>query len=105
MASASSPASISYTNPSGIITTTSGGFAKKVAIEFHSQTSDGRKIDIYGSNTAYSSPSNLYSSPGTKIGSTTNGGTITFTDDYKYFGLRSNSGAIYVSSITVNFKS
>ena len=33
----------------------------------------------------------------------TSTGTINFTDDYEYFGLRSNNGAIYLSSVEITW--
>ena len=44
---------------SGIVTTASGGKLKSVTVAFNAATTD-RKIDIYGKNTAYSAPSDLY---------------------------------------------
>ena len=55
---------------------------------------------MYGSNTPYTSASDLYgANKGTKIGSLTATGTISFEGDYTYVGIRSNDGAIYLSSI------
>ena len=85
---------------SGIVTTTSGGTAKsvKITIEEGSKT-----IDVYGANTAYTSASDLYDSTkqGTKIGSTSKTETITISGSYNYIGIRSNSGAVYISSIEI----
>ena len=46
---------------SGIVTTTSGGTVKKITAKFHSNTTKGRKLNIYGKNTAYSSAADLFS--------------------------------------------
>ena len=98
------------TSNSGIVTTTSGGKVKSVTINFASITVQDRKIDIYGKNTAYSSASDLYNSSnqGTKLGSITqtasgsaSSGSLTVSGDYEYVGIRSNSGAIYLESITI----
>ena len=88
---------------SGIVSTTSGGKVKSVKITVGSGTNT---IDVYGSNTAYTGASSLYSSStqGTKLGSVTATGTITVTGDYQYIGIRSNSGAIYVSSIEITWE-
>ena len=93
---------------SGIVTTTSGGKAKKIAVVWNSETSSGRTLDIYGKNTAYSAVSDLYSSStqGTKIGSIVCGTStsLTIEDDYEYIGLRSNSGAMYLTEIQITWE-
>lgn len=88
------------TNPSGIVTTTSGGKVKSITITV---ASGSNQIRVYGKNTAYSSGADLYSNTtrGTQLGSLTSTGTITVTDDYQYIGIRSNSGTVYISSIDV----
>ena len=90
---------------SGIITTGSGGKVKSVTIAFNSNTASGRTVDIYGKNTAYSDPTDLYNSStrGTKIGSIVYGTStsITVSGDYAFMGLRSNNGALYIESITI----
>ncbi len=90
---------------SGIVTTTSGGTVKSVTITVSSGTNT---IDVYGSNTPYTSAADLYAtsgntSQGTKIGSVSETGTVTFTEDYKYVGIRSNNGAIYLASVEVEW--
>lgn len=94
-------------NNSGIVTTTSGGKVKGIVVEWISNTISGRTIDVYGKNTAYSSAADLYTSStqGTKIGSIVFGTSteLTISDDYQYIGLRSNDGALYVSSITITW--
>ena len=92
---------------SGIVTTTSGGKAKKIVVVWNSETSSGRTLDIYGKNTAYSAVSDLYSSSqGTKIGSIVCGTStsLTIEDDYEYIGLRSNSGAMYLDKIEITWE-
>ena len=90
---------------SGIITTGSGGKVKSVTIAFNSNTTSGRTVDIYGKNTAYSDPTDLYNSStrGTKIGSIVYGSStsITVSSDYAFIGLRSNYGALYIESLTI----
>ena len=84
---------------SGIVTTTSGGKAKSVTIKVESGSNT---LDIYGSNTAYTSATDLYgNNKGTKLGSLNADGTLEITGDYEYIGLRSNSGALYLTSITI----
>ena len=84
---------------SGVVSTASGGKVKSVKITVGSGSNT---VDVYGSNTAYTSASDLYGdNKGTKIGSLTATGTISFEGDYTYVGIRSNNGAIYLSSIDI----
>ena len=85
---------------SGIVSTTSGGKLKSVTITV---ASGSNTVDVYGKNTAYSAASDLYnaSNQGTKIGSLSASGTITVEGDYEYIGIRSNNGALYLTSIEI----
>ena len=99
----------SNNNNSGIVSTTSIGTIKKVVVSWYSETSSGRTLDIYGKNSAYSSPSDLYgstSTQGTKLGSIVKGTSTELTVDgsYAYIGLRSNNGAMYITSITITWE-
>ena len=86
---------------SGIVSTTSPGKVKSVKITVESGSNT---IDVYGRNTAYESASDLYGSGnGTKVGSLTSTGTVEFTSDYAYVGIRSNNGAIYITSIEIEW--
>lgn len=86
---------------SGIVSTTSGGTVKSVTITVESGSNT---IDIYGSNTAYTAASDLYgTNKGTKIGSLTATGTVTFNDSYAYVGIRSNNGAIYLAEVSITW--
>ena len=98
------------TNNSGIVTTTSGGSIKSITVEWDSNnTAEGRTLDIYGKNTAYSEASDLYdtNTQGAKLGSIINGTSTSLTIDgnYQYIGLRSKSGAMYLTSITIEWQS
>lgn len=89
-------------NSSGIVSTTSGGTIASVTINVGS----GEKIiEVYGKNTAYSSPADLYDDlkQGTLIGTISSSGTITFTDSFTYVGIRSSSGAVYLSSVEITY--
>jgi len=94
----------SKNNNSGIVSTTSGGVVKTVKITVESGTNT---VDVYGSNTAYTAATDLYNNTkqGTKVGSLSATGTITFTDEYAYVGIRSNNGAIYLSSVEITWTS
>ena len=96
-------------NYSGIVTTTSGGVAKKVSVIWNSGTTNGRTLDIYGKNTPYSAASDLYSSSesvrGTKLGSIVygSGTSLTINGDYNYIGIRSSNGALYLSEVKITW--
>lgn len=93
---------------SGIVTTTTGGKVRKVVVTWNSNTTADRTLDIYGSNTAYTSPTELYdtSTQGTKLGSIVCGTSteLEITGDYAYIGLRSNYGAMYLDEIQISWE-
>ena len=94
----------SNNNNSGIVTTASGGSAKSVTVSWHDSTSAGRTLNIYGKSSAYNSASDLYgSNAGTLIGTIVKGTStsLTITGDYSFIGMRSNSGAMYLSSVSI----
>lgn len=88
---------------SGLVSTSTGGTLKSVTITVDHGTNT---IDVYGSNSAYSAATNLYNSPGTKVGSVSSTGTVNFTGDnanFTYVGIRSNNGAVYLTSIEITW--
>ncbi len=93
---------------SGIITTASGGKAKKVTIVWNSNTTNGRTLNIYGKNSAYSAPTDLYnnSNQGTLLGTIVKGTSteLSITNDYAYIGMRSDSGAMFLDKVTVDWE-
>lgn len=92
---------------SGIITTTSGGVVKKITVKWSSTTTDGRTLDIYGKNSAYSTAADLYgNNAGTLLGSIVKGTSteVTVTGDYEFVGLRSNNGAMYIDEIDIEWE-
>lgn len=91
----------------GIITTTSGGKARKVTVVWNTSTQSGRVLNIYGKNTAYSAATDLYGdNAGTLIGNIKYGTSteLIISDDYEYIGIRSNSGAMYLTSIAITWE-
>ena len=89
----------SKNSESGVVSIESAGFVKSVSFEV---SSGSGQVDVYGSNNPYNDAADLYgSSQGALIGTSTTNATISFEGQYKYFGLRSNSGAIFLSSITI----
>lgn len=96
---------------SGIVTTKYDGssYLSSVTVKWNDGTTSNRKLNVYGSNTPYTSPADLYDnfSSGTLLGSIVYGTStsLTITDEYKYIGLRSNSGAMYLDEIIVTYGS
>ena len=97
----------SKNNNSGIVTTTSGGKVKKVVVEWQSSTSDGRTLNVYGKNSAYTEATDLYDSTkqGTLLGTIVKGTstTLEINGDYEYIGLRSASDAMYLTSVSITW--
>ena len=94
---------------SGIVTTKSGGYVKKVVVTWNSNTTSGRTLNVYGKNSAYSAASDLYDSnaQGTLLGTIINGTSteLEVTGNYQYIGLRSADGAMYLDEIRVTWSS
>lgn len=99
----------SKNSESGVITTTSGGKAKKVVIEWNDATSETRTLTIYGKNSAYTAATELYSSStaGTSLGelnvddAVNQKSVLNITGDYEYIGIRSKDGALYLDKISI----
>ena len=88
----------------GIVTTVSGGQVSKVVVTWENSTNDSRTLDVYGKTSAYTDAKDLYntSTRGTKIGSIKKGTSeLEISGDYTFIGLRSNSGAMYLSEIKI----
>ena len=91
---------------SGIVTTQSGGKVKKISIDWNSNTAATRELWVYGKNTAYTNPTELYnaSTDGDKLAEIACGTTeFIIEGDYEYIGLRSGSGAMYLNSIEITW--
>ena len=89
---------------SGIVSTASHGTLARVKVVWESHTAEGRTLDIYGKNEEYKAVSELYGEDaGTKLGSIVCGTStsLTVSGNYAYIGIRSNNGAIYLSSIKI----
>ena len=97
----------SSNNNSGIVTTASGGKATKVVVTWNSNTSSGRTLDIYGKNSAYTNPTELYAATtqGTKLGSIKYGTSteLVINGNYEFIGMRSADGAMYLSEIEIHW--
>ena len=99
---------LNSTSPNGIISSASGGKARKVTITWESHTTSGRTLDVYGKNSSYSGSANLYGSTsekGTKLGSIVYGTSteLIIPRDYAFIGLRSSSSAMYISEIAIEW--
>ena len=92
---------------SGIVSTVSGGLVKRVEIEWNDATSADRTLNIYGSNTPYTNPTDLYDTnkDGDKLGTIVKGTSthLEISEDYRYIGLRSASGAMYLTKVTITW--
>ena len=91
---------------SGVISTTSGGKLAKVVVSWNSNTAAGRTLNVYGSNSAYTAPTDLYGdASGEKLGTIVCGTSteLVIEGDYAYVGLRSNSGAMYLDEIQITW--
>jgi len=91
---------------SGIVSTATIGYLK--AIDASDVSTATRTLQVYGKNTTYTAASDLYdnATKGKLLGTFTNGGAFVLEEginlsDYKYIGLRSASGAMQLSSISI----
>lgn len=100
-------------NKSGIITTTSGGKARKISVTFHSSTSStsNRILNIYGKNQAYTATTDLYSNTSSKkgelLGTITYGKTteLSISGDYTHIGICvAGNYTIYLSDISIEWE-
>lgn len=94
---------------SGIVSTTSGGKISSVEVVWNeTDTTAGRTLWVYGSNTAYATPDELYATAtsGTKVGEIVCGTStsVEFTDEYAYVAVRCKENALYLTSITFNWE-
>lgn len=102
------------TNPSGIVTTQSGGKVKSVTIAWSGSTPANRYVTFYGKTSAYQNGADLYNnnSKGEEIGKITkpdkNGDdantiTLALEGDYEYLGILA-SAAVYINKITITWE-
>lgn len=98
---------------SGIVTTTSGGVIKEVSIKWNADTTKGREVGIYVSNSKFNDATDLYNieSTVTKIAelcvdnadSQVSTYTIPESKNYNYVGIRSESGALYLEEVNFSW--
>lgn len=94
-------------NESGVVTTTSGGTAAKITVTWNNNTTDGRTLNIYGKNSAYSESSDLFDSSkrGELLGTIVCGTSteLEIEGSYTYIGFRSASGAMYLNQVDIEW--
>lgn len=97
----------SNNNNSGIVSTASGGLVARVVVVWNSNTASGRTLNVYGSNTAYTAPSQLYAegTQGTLLGTIVCGTSteLVISGSYAFIGLRSAGSAMYLTSISITW--
>lgn len=98
---------------SGIVVTsnTTGLTAKSITVKWNNNTQNGRVLNIYGKDSAYAESDDLYDA--NKDGDLITGLAINdatsyqlsynFTANYQFIGIRSDSGAQYIESITIEW--
>ena len=94
----------------GVVTTASGGKATKVEIAWNSNTNSKRILQVYGSNTAYSSAADLFATDkqGTLLGElafASNQTIVEIDEDYEFIGIRSKDSALYLDSVSITWES
>ena len=103
---------------SGVVTTVSGGIVRKITVAWvDTDRNNDRYLDVYGSNTAYSSAADLYSDArGTLLGTFfyndasyneadgVHYSEVEVSGEYSFFGFRSQKDALYLSSVTVDWE-
>ena len=104
---------------SGIVSTGSGGKVRKVTVAWiDTYQNDDRELAVYGSNSAYSSAADLYTdgARGNLLDTfcyndaayseeeSVYYNVLETADDYRYIGLRSRSGALYLASVTIDWE-
>ncbi len=93
---------------SGVVVSANPNASKvsSVTVTWNTNTSNGRTLNVYGKNTAYTAPTDLYgNNQGTLLGTIVKGTStsLAITGDYQYIGLRSNSGAMYLEEISIQW--
>lgn len=92
------------TDNSGIVTTQSGGKVTKIEVEWNSNTTRGRTLNVYGRDDAYTGVVLLYSNAD-PIGTITYGTSteLEIPAGYKYIGIRSENKALYLKSVSITW--
>lgn len=95
------------TNQSGIVTTTSGGYAANIEVTWNNNTTNGRSLNIYGKSTPYESAADLSDALkcGVLIGTITYGESTTLSlgSFYEYIGIQAVGGALYLTGLEITW--
>ncbi|MGM9872070.1 MAG: Ig domain-containing protein [Muribaculaceae bacterium] len=85
-----------------------GLILKKVTVVWQSNTKSDRVLEVYGSNAPYTALSTIKAEMGTKLGEiakeTSTSYVLADADSYQYIALQSKTGALYLSSITLEWE-
>lgn len=94
-------------NNSGIVSTVSGGVAKKVVLTWTPGKNTNKVVKVYGSNVAYTAATDLYGNIlGVELGTiNSDGTTLEITGEYRYVGIKSSDGAIWLDSVEITWDS
>ena len=96
----------------GIVTTTSAGVVKKVAVKWNdTKTAANRYLDVFVKNTPYAGPADqndpdklgYYVGSINRLAKGENEGEIDVPGSYAYLMLRSADGAIYLDEVTITW--
>ena len=95
-------------NEDGIVVTSQNDtkVVKSVAIDFATEPTSPKVLQIYGKHTAYSSAADLFDDEkkGDLIGSLGEDGSVDCTAaNYEFIGIRSSDGAMYLASVMVTW--
>ena len=98
----------SNNNNSGVVVTANPNevTASSISVTWNSNTANGRTLNVYGKSTAYSAATELYNdSQGTLLGTIMKGTStsLTITGSYTFIGFRSNSGALYLDEVQIEW--
>ena len=99
---------------SGVVTTVSGGKARKIVVAWNGATAVNKTMTVFGSNTPYTSAADLFDkeTQGDLLGTLYYPGEdksayeIVIEKDYKYVGFRSadESGTIYLMEVRISWE-
>jgi len=89
-----------------VVTSNSGSKVSSVSVVWNNGTENGRTLNIYGKNSAYTAPTDLYgNNAGTLLGTIVKGTStsLTITGDYEYVGFRSDASAMYLDEVNIQW--
>ena len=89
---------------SGVVTTVSGGKVKKVTVTWNSNTTGGRVLQVYVSNTPFTDAKQLYNvAEGIVLAGEleTTETELEIEGDYEYVGFRSKTDALYLDEVDI----